>query len=31
MMELKGLVKQTGTMNYILSRETRAAYRVRVD
>jgi DNA processing protein len=31
MMELKGLVKQTGTMNYILSRETREAYRVRVD
>jgi DNA processing protein len=31
MMELKGLVKQTGTMNYILSRETREAYRVKVD
>jgi DNA processing protein len=31
MMELKGLVKQTGNMNYILSREARAAYRVRVD
>jgi DNA processing protein len=31
MMELKGMVKQTGTMNYILSRETREAYRVRVD
>jgi len=31
MMELKGLVKQTGTMNYILSREAREAYRVRVD
>ena len=31
MMELKGLVKQVGTMNYILSREAREAYRVRVD
>jgi DNA processing protein len=31
MMELKGLVKQTGTINYILSRETRETYRVRVD
>jgi DNA processing protein len=31
MMELKGLVKQTGTMNYILSREARETYRVRVD
>jgi DNA processing protein len=31
MMELKGLVKQTGTMNYILSREAREAYRVKVD
>jgi DNA processing protein len=31
MMELKGLVKQTGNMNYTLSREAREAYRVRVD
>ena len=31
MMELKGLVKQTGNMNYTLSRETREAYRVRLD
>jgi len=31
MMELKGLVKQVGTMNYVLSREMRQAYRVRVD
>jgi DNA processing protein len=31
MMELKGLVKQVGTMNYVLSREAREAYRVRVD
>ncbi len=31
MMELKGMVKQVGTMNYILSRETREAYRVKVD
>jgi DNA processing protein len=31
MMELKGLVKQAGTMNYILSREAREAYRVRLD
>ncbi len=31
MMELKGLVKQIGTMNYVLSREMRQAYRVRVD
>jgi DNA processing protein len=31
MMELKGLVKQVGTMNYILSREAREAYRVKVD
>jgi len=31
MMELKGLVKQVGNMNYVLSREAREAYRVRVD
>ncbi len=31
MMELKGLVKQVGTMNYILSRETREQYRVKVE
>ncbi len=31
MMELKGLVKQVGTMNYVLSREAREEYRVRVD
>jgi len=31
MMELKGLVKQLGTMNYVLSRETRQEYRVKVD
>jgi len=31
MMELKGLVKQVGTMNYVLSRETRQEYRVRVE
>jgi DNA processing protein len=31
MMELKGLVKQVGTMNYVLSREARERYRVRVD
>jgi len=31
MMELKGLVRQTGTMHYILSREARETYRVRVD
>jgi DNA processing protein len=31
MMELKGLVKQIGTMNYVLSREARNEYRVRVD
>ncbi|MBA7628335.1 hypothetical protein ES703_35816 [subsurface metagenome] len=31
MMELKGMVKQVGTMNYILSREAREAYRVKVD
>jgi DNA processing protein len=31
MMELKGLVKQVGTMSYVLSREAREAYRVKVD
>ena len=31
MMELKGLVKQIGTMNYVLSRETRQEYRVRIE
>ncbi len=31
MMELKGLVRQVGTMNYVLVREAREEYRVRVD
>ncbi len=31
MMELKGLVKQMGSMSYILAREVREEYRVRVD
>ncbi|MBA7613961.1 hypothetical protein ES703_21220 [subsurface metagenome] len=31
MMELKGLVKQVGTMNYVLAREAREEYRVRLD
>ena len=31
MMELKGLVKQVGTMNYVLAREARQEYRVKVD
>ena len=31
MMELKGLVKQMGTMNYVLAREVREEYRVKVD
>lgn len=31
MMELKGLVKQVGAMNYVLVREARQEYRVRVD
>ena len=31
MMELKGLVKQVGTMNYVLAREARQEYRVRLD
>ena len=31
MMELKGLIKQVGTMNYVLAREARQEYRVKVD
>lgn len=31
MLELKGSVKQVGTMNYVLAREAREEYRVRVD
>ncbi len=31
MMELKGLVKQVGAMNYALAREAREEYRVKVD
>ena len=31
MMELKGLIKQVGTMNYVLAREARQEYQVRVD
>jgi DNA processing protein len=31
MMELKGMVRQVGTMNYILSREIREVYRVKVE
>jgi DNA processing protein len=31
MMELKGLVKSTGNMKYVLARETRQEYRVKVD
>ena len=31
MMELKGLVKQVGTMNYVLVRELRVEYRVEID
>lgn len=31
MMELKGLIKQLGTMNYVLSREAREEYRVKVE
>jgi len=31
MMELKGLVKQVGTMNYVLAREVREEYRVKID
>jgi len=31
MMEIKGLVKQVGNMNYVLAREVREEYRVKVD
>ena len=31
MMELKGLVKQLGAMNYVLAREIREEYRVKVE
>jgi len=31
MMELKGLVKQVGAMNYVLAREAREEYRVKID
>ncbi len=31
MMELKGMVKQVGAMNYVLAREAREEYRVKVD
>ncbi len=31
MMELKGLVKQMGAMHYVLARETREEYRVKID
>ena len=31
LMELKGMVKQVGNMNYVLAREVREAYRIRVD
>jgi len=31
MMELKGLVKQVGPMNYVLAREVRQEYKVKVD
>ena len=31
MMELKGLVKQVGAMNYVLAREARGEYKVKVD
>lgn len=31
MLELKGMVKQVGTMNFALARETRQEYRVKVD
>ncbi len=31
MMELKGMVKQMGAMSFVLAREARAEYRVRVD
>jgi DNA processing protein len=31
MMELKGLVKQAGNMNYVLAREARGEYRIKVE
>jgi DNA processing protein len=31
MMELRGLVKQVGTMNYVLAREVREEYRAKID
>ena len=31
MMELKGMVKQVGAMNYVLARELREEYRVKFD
>lgn len=31
MMELKGLIKQMGAMNYVLAKETREEYRVKVE
>lgn len=31
MMELKGMVKQVGSMNYIIAREARADYRIKVE
>ena len=31
MMELKGMVKQVGAMNYVLAREARQEYRVKVE
>jgi len=31
MMELKGLVKQMGSMNYVMAREVRKEYRVKID
>ena len=31
MMELKGLIKQVATMKYVLAREVREEYRVKVD
>jgi DNA processing protein len=31
MMELKGLVKQMGAMHYVLAREAREAYRVKIE
>ncbi len=30
-MELKGLVRQVSTMNYVLARETRQEYKVKVE